>query len=150
VASEPVRSAFPIALDAALESGDPEQVSRLAALLTTLPVGQVPPFLQAQGKRAQALAAGALGEVETVEDNFASAEATFCELGYPYWAARIQLDRADWLAHAGRLQEAAALATQSIATFETVGARPMLARARAILEDIATRSGSEAELQPSS
>jgi len=74
------------------------------------------------------------GEDESVEENLVAAEAAFRDLGYPYWTARAQLDRAEWLAHAGRLEEAAALATQAAATFETVGAAPRLARARALLE----------------
>ena len=92
------------------------------------------PFLRAQVTRARALVARAEGEDEAIEDNLVAAETAFRDLGYPYWTARAQLDRAEWLAHTGRPEEAATLATQAAATFETVGATPMLARARALFE----------------
>ena len=60
------------------------------------------------------------------------AEAVFRELGYPYWAARAQLDRAEWLAGQGRVEEAERLAGEAAATFEVVGAVPMVARAAAV------------------
>ena len=69
-----------------------------------------------------------------MEENLVSAEATFRDLGYPYWTARAQLDRAEWLARQGRLDESARLADEAAATFEAVGAAPMLARARVLLE----------------
>ena len=67
-------------------------------MLAARPRGEVPPFLRAQITRAEALVAGARGDDEAVEENLVAAEATFRELGYPYWTARAQLDRAEWLA----------------------------------------------------
>ena len=108
--------------------------SRLAELLATRPRGEVPPFLRAQVTRAKALVAAARGEDEEVETDLATAEATFRDLGYPYWTARAQLDRAEWLVHQDRLDESAGLATEAAAAFEAVGAAPMLARARSLLK----------------
>ena len=90
-----------------IELGDLDEADRLAELLTSRPRGEVPPFLRAQLTRARALVAGARGDDEEVEENLVGAEGAFRELGYPYWTARAQLDRAEWLARQGRLEESA-------------------------------------------
>ena len=77
-----------------------------------------------------------------MEENLVAVEMTFRDLGYPYWTARAQLDRAEWLAGQGRLDESARLAAEAAATFETIGAAPMLARARALLEPEMVRNPS--------
>ena len=70
----------------------------------------------------------------------------FRELGYPYWAARAHLDRAEWLARQERLDESAGLAAEAAATFEPIGAVPMLARVRVLLEaEMARKPGAEDE-----
>lgn len=131
VAHEAVRLAFPVALEAALDLGDLDQADRLADLLASRPPGEVPPFLRAQVVRARALITAARGEDDDVEQDLAGVEATLRELGYPYWTARAQLDRAEWLAGQDRPDESARLAEKAAATFETIGSAPMLARARA-------------------
>jgi class 3 adenylate cyclase/tetratricopeptide (TPR) repeat protein len=149
VAHEAVRLAFPIALEAAIDLGDLEEADRLAELLAAHPRGEVPPFLRAQVTRANALVASARGEDEGVEENLVAAEAAFRDLCYPYWVARVQLDRAEWLARGGRLDESAKLAGEAASTFETVAAAPMAARARALLEQDVPRSAARAQLQTS-
>ena len=134
IAHEAVRLAFPIALEAAIDAGDLEQAVRLVETLATQPRGEVPPFLRAQVTRANALLADLRDEDTAVEGNLIAAESSFLELGYSYWVARAQLDRAEWLARRDRSYESAKLAHQAAATFETVGAAPMLARARMLLE----------------
>jgi len=134
VAHEAVRIAFPVALEAAIDVSDFEEAERLAETLATRPPGEVPPFLRAHVTRALALVAHARGEGEAVEENLVAVEMTFRDLGYPYWTARAQLDRAQWLADQGRLDESARLAAEAAATFDGIGATPMLARARALLE----------------
>jgi class 3 adenylate cyclase/tetratricopeptide (TPR) repeat protein len=140
---EVVRFAFPIALEVAIEIGELDEAERLAELLTTRPRGEVPPFLRAQVTRAKALVASARGGDGAVEEDLVAAEGAFRELGYPYWTARAQLDRAEWLAGVGRVDEAAQLAAEAAATFERVGIPPLLARALAVG---ATRA--EAPAQP--
>ncbi|MGC9963774.1 MAG: hypothetical protein ABSE47_18055, partial [Acidimicrobiales bacterium] len=61
-------------------------------------------------------------------------EATFRDLGYPYWTARAQLDLAEWLARRGRTTEAIARAGEAAASFAELGAEPMLIRARGLLD----------------
>jgi len=150
VSHESVRIAFPVALDAALELGELGEVERMAGLLAARPRGEVPPFLRAQVTRAKALIASARGEDEVVEEHLAFAEATFRDLGYPYWTARVQLDKADWLVRQNRLDESRNLATEAAVTFEAIGAKSMLARSRAIFEGMAIQSDNGAELQASS
>src|SRR5208283_3282009 len=150
VAHEVVRLAFPIAFEGAIDLADFDEAARLADLVATRPVGEVPPFLRAQVTRAKALVDSARGEDDVVDENLANAEATFRDLGYPYWTARAQLDRAEWLARQNRLDESTSLAAKAAVTFETIGAAPMLARARSLLESSAGPPATRAELQASS
>jgi len=145
VAHEAVRFAFPIALEAAIGVGDLEEADRLTQLFTNRPAGEVPPFLWAHVALAKALVAHARGEEAGVEESLVAAEAMFRDLGYPYWVARAQLDRAGWLAGHGRLDESARLAAEAAATFEAVGAAPMLARARVLVESRVAPSVGEME-----
>ena len=69
---------------------------------------------------------------ESVEKDLVTAETTFRDLGYPYWTARAQLDRAEWLAVQGRQEEAARLAADAAAAFDRLGTTPALLRAQAI------------------
>lgn len=133
LAHEIVRLSFSDAVDAAMATGDLEAADRLLGLFTDRAPGEVPPFLRAQVTRAKALVACARGEGD-VETDLVSVETAFRDLGYPYWEARAQLDRAEWLARTGRFEEAATLASQAVTTFETVGAQPMVARARVLFE----------------
>ena len=97
----------------------------------------LPPFLWAQITRARALVADARGDGAEVEETLVGAETMFRELGYPYWTARTLLDRAEWLAAQTRLDESAELAALAAATFEAIGATPMIASAQALLEPAA-------------
>ena len=140
LAHEVVRDAFPIAIEAAVEIGDLEAGELLAESVAIRPPGEVPPFLRAQVTRAKALVAGARRDAADVEKNLVVAEAAFSELGYPYWVALVQLERAEWLAGQGRLGESSGLAGEAAATFERIGAAPMLARGRALLAPEIVRS----------
>jgi len=131
-AHEAVRIAFPEALEAAIALGDLEAVRKLVELVESRPRGETPPFLRAEGTRAKALLAVAEGHDEGVVENLVTAEGGLRDLGHPYWTARVQLDRAEWLAGRGRTEEAERLAAEAATTFERVGAQPMLVRAQAI------------------
>ena len=149
LAHEVVRLSLPDAIDAALAIGDLEAADRLLGLCADRPLGEVPPFLRAQVTRAKALVARERGEDDHVAENLLAAEAAFRDLGYPYWTARVQVDRAEWLARRRRLDESAGVASGAAATFEAIGAAPMLARARALLEQEVPRSAAGAQLQAS-
>ena len=134
VAHEAVRAAYPVALHAAVVAGDLEEADRLTETLAVRPQGEVPPYLRAQVIFTKALVAGGRGEEADVEANLAAAETMFRELGYPYWAARAQLELAELLARQDRLDESAGHARAAATTFERLRAAPMLDRARALLE----------------
>ena len=134
VAHEAIRLAFPNAVDAAMAIRDFDQAERLVELLGSRPQGEIAPFLRGQLRRASALLEAARGDDEGVEEGLFAAAEEFHLRGYPFWTARAQLDLAEWLAGQDRLDESARLASGAAATFEMVGAAPMLARARALLE----------------
>ena len=145
LAHEVVRLSVPDAIDSAVALGDLEAADRLLSLFAGRPLGEVPQFLRAQVLRAKALIAGARGDSGDVEENLVAAEAMFLGLGYPYWTARVQLDRAEWLAAQGRLDESAPPAREAGATFDAIGAAPMLARVRTALERQVVGSVEESE-----
>jgi tetratricopeptide (TPR) repeat protein len=140
ISHESLRIAFPVAIEAAIDGGKLDEADQLVGLLATRPRGEVPPFLRAQVTRAKALIASARGADEAVEENFVAAESALKDLGYPYWVARTQLERAQWLALHERLDESAELAAEASNTFETMGVLPTLGRSRVLLEPDVVRS----------
>jgi hypothetical protein len=128
------RNCFPVAIDAAIALGAVEEAEELVAVVAAWPPGGTPPFLRAQLHRARALVSAARGDTGGVQAGLEAAEESFRDLNYRYWTARVQLDLAGWLARQGRLDESERLATEAAAAFETLGAAPMLAHARALLE----------------
>jgi class 3 adenylate cyclase/tetratricopeptide (TPR) repeat protein len=134
VALDSVRTAVGVGVEAALAAGDLDGADELVARITARPVGEVPPYLKAHLRRYGALRSARGRGSEDVEEGLSAAEAIFRGLGYPYWTARTQLDRAEWLAGEERFGESVRLAGEAAAVFETVGVAPMLARARALLD----------------
>ncbi len=145
VAHSAVRLAFPVAFEAAIDLEDLREADLLAETLAARPRGEVPPFLRAQLARARGLIAAARGEDDAVEEDLLAAEAALCDLGYPYWLARAQLDRAEWLSHQGRLDESTRLAREASATLDAIGAAPTLVRQRVLIASGAGESLSGAE-----
>ncbi|MGP0006107.1 MAG: AAA family ATPase [Acidimicrobiales bacterium] len=140
VAHEAVRLAFPLALEAALDVGDLEEADRLVELVARRPAGEVPPYLRAQVTRAGALVAGARGDEAAVDEGLVAAEAAFRDLGYPYWTARTQLERAESLARRGNLDQSEKLAGTAALTFEMMRIPSLLERAQALAEPAVSRS----------
>jgi class 3 adenylate cyclase/tetratricopeptide (TPR) repeat protein len=149
LANETVRLALPVALEAATSLGELEEAERLTGLLAMRPRGEVPPFLTAQVVRFKARIEAARGENATVERDLVAAETVLRDLGYPYWTALVQLDRAHWLASHNRTEDAAVLAAQAAIVFEQLGTMPMFTRAKALAEPLAFGPGAGAELQES-
>ena len=136
------RTAVAVGVEAALAAGDLDAGDALVAPILARPVGEVPLYLKAHLQRYEALRAAAGQRHEGVEEGLAAAEGIFRGLGYPYWAARTQLDRAEWLAARESRGESARLASEAGATFEILRVAPMLARARALLvEGVAGSAG---------
>jgi tetratricopeptide (TPR) repeat protein len=119
---DPVRHAWPLALDAALRTGRRAEAADLLALVAGRPADRVPPFLRAQLLRFRArLRAGDGGAPDAVEQDLRAAVTGLDVLGYPYWRAVAQADLAAWLGGTGRGREAAAVAEQAAATCRELG-----------------------------
>ena len=129
---ETIRSAFPDAVDSAIALSDLAAAERLTAMFAALAPGAIPPFLRTQVARAEALLAASRGDDDAVEKDLMAVEEKLRELGYPYWMALAQLDRAEFLSGRNRQDEAAALAGEAAMTFERLGTTPMLVRAQAV------------------
>jgi len=125
------RTAVAVGVQAGLALHDLEAVDELLAPIVARPIGELAPFLRAHFKRYEALRSAATQHDEGVEEGLKAAETMFRDLGYPYWTARAQLDRSEWLADQDRQDEAAALASEAAAMFERLGTSPMLLRAQA-------------------
>ena len=141
---EAIRSAFPQVIEAAIALPDLAEGERFTEMFAAFAPGDVPPFLRGQVARSRGLLGAARGANAGVEQDLTAAEAMFRDLGYPYWTARAQLDRAEWLAHQARTDEAARLAGEAVGSFEAIGAAPMLARARALIEPLVTSRSTQA------
>jgi class 3 adenylate cyclase/tetratricopeptide (TPR) repeat protein len=128
VTHDAVRNAWPDMLDAALIERREDEARELVALLAEHPVERVPPYLRAQLARGRGLLA-ALHDPEQAESELARAAQTLRTLGFTYWAARTDLDRARVLIGAGRLGEAEPLLAATAAALTPLGAAPALARA---------------------
>ncbi len=131
-ADENVRSAWPIALDAALAAGRLDDAAEFVALLEVKPPGLVPRHMRAQLARSRGLLAAARGDHDAVEADLLAAVDGFRALGHTYWLARAQTDLAAWLIERGRAAEADPLLDEAIATLEGLRAAPALAQARAL------------------
>ncbi len=132
--SEGTRLAWPEAVGTALALGRLDEAEELVGLLADLPRGFVPPLLRAELARAQALLASARGESDGVENGLRAATDGLAALDYPYWLARAQVDLAAWLIENGRRDEAVPLIDEATAALQRLGAEPLLARARGLLE----------------
>jgi class 3 adenylate cyclase/predicted ATPase len=125
--SEPVRAAWPAALNAALRTRRTDDAVRLIALLTDRTPNEVPPFLSAQLARARGLVDAAQNQDATVHAELTDAVERFRGLDAPYWTAVTQTDLAAWLIGHGRRDEAAGLLNEASGTLRRLSAAPALA-----------------------
>ena len=134
IATDGVRTAVAVAIEAARSIPDLEAADVLVSRLGSPSIGEVPPFVRAQLKRYVGLRLAQSGDSPGADDELAGSQAMFRDLKYPYWTARLQLDRAAYLAGDGHLVEAADLAAEAAATFEQLGTKPMLIRAQELVD----------------
>lgn len=128
--TEGFRSAWPLALEAALAADLLDEASRLLAIVGDAPKGHVPPYLRAQHARYRALIAAANNLHDTVQTDLRSAIDILTDLDYPYWRARAEADLATWLTTHNRPDEAQPLLTSAVDTFTRLKAQPDLDRTR--------------------
>jgi hypothetical protein len=148
LAHEIVRQAWPDALEAALATGDLTDAENLLGLVAQHPIGHIPPYLRAQWARYRARLAAARGRHAQVDADFSTAEMLLLELGYPYWAARTELDHAAWLTDQHHSDQARALLAQAVGTFERLDARPALALAQDLMSTLPAPAGVAVPDQP--
>jgi class 3 adenylate cyclase/tetratricopeptide (TPR) repeat protein len=129
IRTDPIKEAFPEAIEAAFELGDLGKVESLLALLPA----KMPRFLEAHATRVSARLAAARGEDSSVEPRFKNATGMFIEMAVPFWAAVTQLEHAEWLAERGRADDARPLIDAALPVFERLRTIPFLRRARNVV-----------------
>ena len=123
--SESFRLAWPLALEAALRSGELEQGKALSEHRGGRAARACP---RVPGRAAirgyAAFVAIGTDESGTLEADLASALDRFRVLGYPYWLARSQADLGRWLESQDRREEGIQLFAAAHKTFAMLGVRP--------------------------
>jgi class 3 adenylate cyclase/tetratricopeptide (TPR) repeat protein len=134
IATEGVKEAFVVALEAAFRTNDLEKVQELLDLVGTLSPGERTQFLDAQWTRFRARLDVQKGETEHVEARFKGAVGSLREISAVFHLATTLLDYGTWLIGEGRNQDAEPLFDEARGIFERLGAKPWLAR----LDELAT------------
>jgi len=128
VTFDPIKEAFVLAVQAALELDQPDKAEELLAVVERLAPGLRSQFLNGQLARFSAQFAVRTGRVDEAEGLFKRACGVFQELAIPFHLARTRLEYAQWLAAQGRTEEAQPLLTEARGIFERLGAKPWLDR----------------------
>ena len=118
-----------IAIDDALTINNIDRARELVSLVEDKPLGHIPPYLRAQLLRVTAEVDAAAGLYTDVERRLGAAASALGEFTAPFYVARCQLAHAEVLHASGRGAEAAPLLADAARGFESLGARPWLARA---------------------
>ena len=124
-----VKTAYPVACEAAFALHDTARVEELLAFVDGLGRGARPPYLHAQAMRFRARLAATRNDVAAVESSFTEAEETLERLGMTFRLAVVRLEHAEWLVANGRQSEAYPMLAEVGQVFERLGARPWLDRA---------------------
>jgi class 3 adenylate cyclase/tetratricopeptide (TPR) repeat protein len=134
---DPVKESFAIALQAALELGQPEKAEELLAIVNRVRPGLRPQFVNANVDRFNARLAAGREDPDEADRLFKGAAALFHELSVPFYVAVTRLEHAEWLASQDRRDEARPLLTEAGDIFARLEAKPWLERvARASEADI--------------
>jgi hypothetical protein len=115
--------------------GDRAAAQDIMELIEGIPPGLRPPSLGALVHRARARLADS---AERATAELAAAEATFRDLGLPFWLAVTRLEHAEVLAAEGRGEDAERMAAEAHATFAELRAQPWVERAAALAGSAAT------------
>jgi hypothetical protein len=116
------------AVRAARTLGDTDTVVELLAVLEPFPAGQLTPLLRAELDLARARRAGDTGD-PAAEESLGTAVAALRRFASPYHLAHALLDQAEFLAATGQPDRAEDATAEARALAETLGARPVAARA---------------------
>jgi tetratricopeptide (TPR) repeat protein len=136
-AAETVKEAIVVAGEAALELGDRDRLEELLAQIDALPLGQRSAFLRAHVARFRARLASGDDSV-VAEQWFGESSALFREIGMVFYLAVVELELAELLAAADRLDECEPLAAEAREIFEGLRAVPWLERVDALAVGVVT------------
>ncbi|MGN6170211.1 MAG: ATP-binding protein [Solirubrobacteraceae bacterium] len=129
---------FAEVVECAFAAGESDVVEELVRAVDGLKPAQLLPLLDAEAARARARLAAHADDYDDADHHFRRAIALFRELETPFFLARAQLEYAELLSRAGRgAKEAERLREEAAAVFESLGAKPWLARAQALLTAVA-------------
>ena len=132
-AHEAIRTAWPIAVEAAIALERTESAKSLLDAMDRRPPGQLPPFLRAELHRNRGLLAAARDHQDSVERDLTAAMREYDALRYPYLLGRCQADLGAWLIDRGRRDEAQAPLESAAETFARLGAAPTRERVSLLL-----------------
>jgi class 3 adenylate cyclase/tetratricopeptide (TPR) repeat protein len=132
VASEGVKEAFVIAIEAAFGANDLEKVQDLLDIFGSLPPGERTQFLDAQWTRFRARLDVRNGNTQDVEARFKGAVGSLHEISAIFHLATTLLDFGTWLTAEGRLQESEPLLEEAREIFERLQATPWVERVDAV------------------
>ena len=127
-ASQPVKVAFPQAVDAALALDDRNLAEQLLARIEALPPGTLAPTLRAHSLRFRARLAALDGSIDEADAGYATAAGTFREFGMPFLLAVTLLEHNDALRASGRAEDAEPMLAEARETFERLEAVQWLER----------------------
>jgi class 3 adenylate cyclase/tetratricopeptide (TPR) repeat protein len=127
-----VKVGFVTAAEAALALGDTARLEDLLALAAAFGAGESTPYWRAQASRLEARLAASRAESDVVEARFMAAAGTFREIGVPFWLAVTLTEHAEWMAAAGKAEQAEPSLTEARDIFERLGAAPWVERVGAV------------------
>jgi ATP/maltotriose-dependent transcriptional regulator MalT len=127
-----MKLSFIEALEAGFDLGDLDAVEERLRWFRSLPPGGRRPLLEAHAERFRARLAAARGDDSAVEPGFKLAAALLREIGARFWLAVVLLEQGEWLAQAGRADEAEPLLEEAREIFEQLEAKPWLVRVDAV------------------
>jgi class 3 adenylate cyclase/tetratricopeptide (TPR) repeat protein len=132
IASDAVKAAFALAMQAGLELDRLDAVEELLTVFERLPPGVRPQFLTAHVARARAQLAARSGEADDAERLFKGAGALFKDLAVPFDLAVTQLYHAEWLTAQRHAGQAEPLLVEARQILERLQAKPWLDRLKTV------------------
>jgi predicted ATPase/class 3 adenylate cyclase len=128
------RMALVDSLETAYELGDLDSVARrLEEFRQRRPADQLP-FGVGQARRFEALLAARSGDSERAEERFRAAAEMLREISARFYLGVVLLEHGEWLAEAGKADEAEPLLVEAREIFERLQAAPWLERLDALAE----------------
>jgi class 3 adenylate cyclase/tetratricopeptide (TPR) repeat protein len=127
-----LKLAFIEEIEACFDSNDLDGVERRLQWFRDLRPADRRPLLTAHAERFRARLAAARGYEEQVERGFKGGTSLLREIGARFWLAVALLEHGEWLAQAGRADEAVPLLEEAQETFERLEAKPWLERLDAL------------------